>query len=70
MKFTPKAKDFHPAVKTESALKLQDLDLVVEELDEKAQAAVFGGAKIISASTTPKPITAQEYYKYAGYWGG
>jgi hypothetical protein len=46
MNFTPKAKDFHPAVKTESTLKLQDLDFVLEEQDEKAQAAVVGGARM------------------------
>jgi hypothetical protein len=43
MNITPDKKDLQPTQKTETTTTWQDC--VVEELDDKAQAAVVGGAK-------------------------
>jgi hypothetical protein len=40
---------------------------IVEELSDEVQASVNGGWRFITAT---KPITAADYNKYAGFWGG
>jgi bacteriocin-like protein len=66
MKFNLKIKDLLPTGKeTETTANEQKLEL--EELSDKELTNINGGAGIISPSRT---ITAQDYYKYAGFWGG
>jgi hypothetical protein len=44
---------------------------IVEELSDETQAAVSGGWRWRTISADPsKSITAEEYNKYAGFWGG
>jgi bacteriocin-like protein len=66
MKFNLKIKDLLPTGKeTETTANEQKLEW--EELSDKELATINGGLRIISAS---RPITANDYYKYAGFWGG
>jgi bacteriocin-like protein len=66
MKFNLKIKDLLPTGKeTETTANGQKLEF--EELSDKELSSINGGAGIISPSRT---ITAQDYYKYAGFWGG
>ncbi|MBD2308370.1 hypothetical protein H6G17_23115 [Chroococcidiopsis sp. FACHB-1243] len=44
-------------------------DCIVEELSDETASAFRGGWKIITAAST-KPISLEEYYKLAGFWGG
>jgi bacteriocin-like protein len=66
MKFNLKIKDLLPTGKeTETTANEQKLEW--EELSDKELATINGGLRIISAS---RPITAKDYYKNAGFWGG
>jgi bacteriocin-like protein len=66
MKFNLKIKDLLPTGKeTETTANEQKLEL--EELSDKELTNINGGAGIISP---PRTITAQDYYNYAGFWGG
>jgi bacteriocin-like protein len=66
MKFHLKIEDLIPTGKeTETTANEQKLEW--QELSDEELATIKGGAWVISAS---RQITAQDYYKYAGFWGG
>ncbi len=61
MKFNLKIKDLLPTVKETETIEWKELN------DKEISNINGGGVWVTSAS---KPITAQEYYKLAGFWGG
>jgi bacteriocin-like protein len=69
MKFNLKIKDLLPTGKeTETTANVHKLEL--EELSDQELATINGGFQIISASTASRTITAEDYYKLGGFWGG
>jgi hypothetical protein len=42
---------------------------IIEELSDEAASSVSGGWRLIIADPR-KPMTAEQYNKYAGFWGG
>ena len=75
MKAKFNSKNTQPSIQSEIKtdcrnLSIEDLDNeIMEELGDEIQAAVSGGWKIISADPN-KSITAEDYNKLAGFWGG
>jgi hypothetical protein len=69
MKATNNAQGTEPTNNHENASTWQEY--IIEELSDEAQASVSGGVwwRVISADPN-KSITAEDYYKFAGFWGG
>ncbi len=69
MKATNNAQATELTNKKENAPTWQEY--IIEDLSDEAQAAVSGGVwwRVISADPN-KSITAEDYYKFAGFWGG
>ncbi|WP_026734850.1 hypothetical protein [Fischerella sp. PCC 9605] len=68
MKFNLEIKDLLPTGKIKTTPNEQEL-VEWEDVSDEEAAAINGGINIISASTT-STFSLEEYYKYAGYWGG
>lgn len=67
MKFNRKEKDLLSSSKIETAL---NEELELEELTDEEAATIIGGHRTIISASSNSGITANEYYNYAGYWGG
>jgi hypothetical protein len=67
MKSTNNSQTTEAINKSEIAIK--ELDCIIEDLSDEAASAVIGGLRIITADPN-KSITAEEYNKLAGFWGG